>query len=203
MQVYTVCIHDLLYIFHNISTSYSHPKMCKIIMIRMYRISYEYPIHTNWQPERLCKRITQYMRWQNALFSSALAAPFRWALAHCKKAQWLMALLFCFPSTGKTDSMYFWNSAAKWCVVRSAHSCRMKWNGCRITWRIKFRFDLAGCIMGRPVTHPAAWWHNRATVVQPYRTYRMRLNFCGTKLLQSLQFGRPSTNSLICKYFEQ
>ena len=38
----------------------------------------------------------------------------------------------------------------------------------------EFRYVLAGCVMGRPVMHPAAWLHNRATFVQ---LYRMLLNF--------------------------
>ena len=76
-----------------------------------------------------------------------------------KRHNGLWHFLFCFQSMGKVDSMYFWNSAAMWYMVRSACSCQIKWRGCWITWRATLRYDL---VMGCPITQPYIVWRGKS-----------------------------------------
>ena len=63
------------------------------------------------------------------------------------------------------------------------------------------------CLQGMNIqyAHNVSWESSDLVVIEStlQTTYRMRLNFRGMNLSRFERFGRPSANSLICKYFEQ
>ena len=118
-------------------------------------------IHTNWQPQRLWKRIKRHTRWRKALSSSALAANFSLPVSYSlRKGSMCGSIYFRFLSTGKVD---FWSS----CVVHRQicpHSAaaRAEWNMAQLPNNLARKVRPTG----RPLRIRLPRLHNRTTVAQ-------------------------------------